>query len=47
MKTTLILKMKIKNTELAIGVIYGPNQNSLEFYNGVKNIISNVGVPFI
>ena len=43
----LILKMKIKGVSLAIGVVYGPNQNSPIFFQGIKDILRNIDVPFI
>ena len=38
----LILKVKILDRKIALGVIYGPNRNDAEFYREIRAVLENV-----
>ena len=38
----LILKVKVQGKKIALGVIYGPNRNAVEFYREIRALLENV-----
>lgn len=43
----IIAKIRCQSKEMAIGAIYGPNHNDLEFYDNLKNAIESMNCPDI
>ncbi len=42
-ENVLLLDVLIKNVRLTIGTVYGPNNNDVDFYNGIRRQIVNWG----
>jgi exonuclease III len=42
-ENVLLFDVIIKNVRLTIGTVYGPNNNDVEFYNGIRRQIVNWG----
>ena len=43
----LLVKIKVKSTELLLASVYGPNENDVGFYNELRRVLNGFGEPKI